>query len=144
MREPVSVPENYRCPFCPDHQDDVFYKIELITQPICEGCKIELSHFSDEEELRDDPLITAVEQYLGLPWRACQCILLYYERQNWLHMREAPPTWLMEGTTETPAQTEEQVRSYIDTQIHYIDELVLQFKEQLSEDVLVKIQENCT
>lgn len=140
MGEPVSVPKDYHCPFCPNHQDDVFYETPLINQPICEGCRIELSFFSDEEELREDHLITAVERYTGLPWRACQCILLHYERQSLLQIRESPPASYRRATEETPALTEEEARLEIDAHIHFIDALVRKFKEQLPEEVWVKIQ----
>ena len=35
----VDVPEGYRCPFCPEHDDEDFFVWEsLLADPICLGC----------------------------------------------------------------------------------------------------------
>jgi hypothetical protein len=39
----VSMPDDYRCPFCPDHADDLFLSwTGVLEQPICHGCTYEL------------------------------------------------------------------------------------------------------
>lgn len=39
----VSTTDDYRCPFCPDHIDELFFSwIGVLEQPICYGCTYEL------------------------------------------------------------------------------------------------------
>lgn len=66
----VNVPKGYKCPFCDNHQDDVFYASSVINTPICEGCSEELFIFSqcDEGERPDDFMIDIWEKRTGLSW----------------------------------------------------------------------------
>jgi len=42
----VEVPRDYRCPFCPDHEDEDYVIWEgLMETPICDGCDYELGYF---------------------------------------------------------------------------------------------------
>lgn len=140
MHQRVFVPANYRCPFCPDHCDDVFVASRLARQPICEGCSHELAAFCDEEERRNHRVITAVEQHTNLPWRACQCILLHYELQLWKGFRIAPPAWFMEGTTETVSLTKNEAVAQIDEQIERVQRLIDRFEQSLPQHVREQIQ----
>jgi hypothetical protein len=97
---------------------------------------IELDAFADVEPLRDDFLITAVEHYMGLPWRACQCMLLHDHRQDWLRMRQAPPGWFMHTTRKKSPRAKAAAIARIDSYIHDIDRLVHQFERSLSPEVL--------
>jgi hypothetical protein len=42
----VEVERDYRCPFCPDHEDEYYFIWEgLIEAPICDACSYELGYF---------------------------------------------------------------------------------------------------
>src|SRR2546425_1248179 len=42
----VDVPDEYRCPLCPEHQDDAFERTPFLDLPICSGCAVELDHYA--------------------------------------------------------------------------------------------------
>jgi len=42
MNRNSNIPEGYRCPFCPDHQDNDFGWSELAETFICGGCYHEI------------------------------------------------------------------------------------------------------
>lgn len=66
MAEPVEVPENYHCPFCPNHEDDTFFYSKIVQAPICEGCAIEISYYVDADERPDNIVLDRVEALTGL------------------------------------------------------------------------------
>lgn len=66
MAQIVEVPDNYHCPFCPDHDDDAFVYSKIVGAPICEGCSIEISHFVEAEERPDDFVLDRLEALTGL------------------------------------------------------------------------------
>ena len=66
MNESVKVPDNYRCPFCPDHEDEAFFYSKIVKAPICEGCRIEISHFVEADERPDDFVLDRLEALTGL------------------------------------------------------------------------------
>jgi hypothetical protein len=78
MRQ-VAVPPGYRCPLCPNHDDDQFFPSPLFEGPICLGCSIELASFAEEAERRDDFLIDMVEQLTGRAWSECRVVILQSE-----------------------------------------------------------------
>jgi hypothetical protein len=66
MAESVTVPENYNCPFCPDHKDNTFFYSKIVRAPICEGCAIEISHFVEADQRPDDFVLDRLEVFTGL------------------------------------------------------------------------------
>ena len=66
MASKVSVPDGYRCPLCPDHEDDVFFFSRIVDAPICQGCAIEITHFIFEDQRRDDVVLDRLEALTGL------------------------------------------------------------------------------
>lgn len=42
MKTKPEIPEGYRCPFCPDHQDYDFVWSELAEAYLCDGCYHEI------------------------------------------------------------------------------------------------------
>jgi hypothetical protein len=66
MAESVTVPTNYHCPLCPDHEDDTFFYSKIVGAPICEGCAIEISHFVEADERPDDFILDRLEVLTGL------------------------------------------------------------------------------
>jgi hypothetical protein len=66
MVKSVTVAKNYRCPFCPDHEDDTFVFSKIVGVPICEGCAIEISHFVEADERPNDFVLDRLEALTGL------------------------------------------------------------------------------
>ncbi|MEW6735713.1 MAG: hypothetical protein AB1489_30760, partial [Acidobacteriota bacterium] len=76
MKRTVTMSTEYRCPFCPDHKDEVFVNNILFDKPICEACDIELNYFCKKDEKQSALLIDLVEQYTGKSWNSCRIILI--------------------------------------------------------------------
>jgi hypothetical protein len=45
-----TLPEDYRCPFCPNHVDGEFVWHELAQTCVCLGCQAEIDYGFDTEE----------------------------------------------------------------------------------------------
>lgn len=53
--EKILVPEGYRCPLCPDHEDDEFVWSNLLRCPICWPCTYDIHYgFDFDEQPTDD------------------------------------------------------------------------------------------
>jgi hypothetical protein len=66
MAECIMVPENYRCPLCPDHKDDTFLYSKILGAPICEGCAFEISFFVESDKRPNDFVLDQLEALTGL------------------------------------------------------------------------------
>ena len=103
MAESVEVPENYHCPFCPDHEDDTFFFSKIVGGPICEGCSIEISHFVEADERPDDFVLDRLEALTGLSFPQ-------YKRIAFEEFVEDFEQRLKPGNVEREAQVEMQLR----------------------------------
>ena len=74
MIKDVTVDKNYRCPFCPDHEDDAFVFSKIVGVAICEGCAIEISHFVESDERPNDFVLDRLEALTGLSFPQCKRI----------------------------------------------------------------------
>lgn len=50
MAAPPEIPAGYRCPLCPDHQDDDFVWHDLAEAYVCLGCRFEIDCGLDFEK----------------------------------------------------------------------------------------------
>jgi hypothetical protein len=50
MATPPEIPVGYRCPLCPDHQDEDFVWHELAEAYVCLGCRYEIDFGLDFEK----------------------------------------------------------------------------------------------
>jgi hypothetical protein len=66
MSTPVNVEPGYRCPLCPDHDDESLEESAVVGSPICEGCAVELDHFLDDDERAEDAVLDRLEKVTGL------------------------------------------------------------------------------
>jgi hypothetical protein len=69
MAGSVKVPKDYRCPLCPDHEDETFFHSTILGAPICEGCAIEISHFVEADERPNDFVLDRLEALTQLSFR---------------------------------------------------------------------------
>ncbi len=75
----ILVPDGYRCPLCPDHEDEHFEWSNLLKAPICEGCTYDIHNALMSD---DDPGFVETEllkQILRLNFTECK--LLYLQEQ---------------------------------------------------------------
>ncbi len=122
----VKVTPGYHCPFCPNHQDEVFYRSVLIDVPICAGCAEELFHFCRDNTRPVDRLIEKVEQITGRSWNECRIILLRDNLEQWnIIDRERPEGWL-KTTMEHFVFNEDEAWSYVKQRIRWYTDLVTQ------------------
>ena len=127
----VEVEAGYHCPFCPDHQDDVFYTSALIDAPICDGCREELLHYSHFGMRPDNPLIEQVERYTAKSWSECKALLMQNQLMQWQSIEDGQrPDWF-DATVNKLGWSEEEARSYVREQIHHYQLLVLDSTENL-------------
>ena len=122
----VKVTPGYRCPFCPNHQDEDFYRSALIDVPICAGCAEELFHFCHNNTRPVDRLIEKVEQITGRNWNECRIILLRDNLEQWIIInRERPEDWL-KTTMEHFVFDEDEAWSYVKQRIRWYTDLITQ------------------
>lgn len=50
MATPPEIPAGYRCPLCPDHQDEDFVWHELAEAYVCLGCRYEIDFGLDFDQ----------------------------------------------------------------------------------------------
>lgn len=74
---PKPLPE-YRCPLCPDHEDDLFVWSAILKAPICDGCEYELWDAVVCEETRqpDSYILNLLEQHISLSFNEYRLIEL--------------------------------------------------------------------
>jgi hypothetical protein len=120
----VEVEAGYHCPFCPEHQDDVFHTSVLVDVPICDGCSEELFHYSHFDTRPNDLLIDQVEQHTGKSWSECKAILLRHQLAQWQSIEDGQrPDWF--GTTMGKlGWSEEEARAYVREQVQRYQLLV--------------------
>ena len=120
----VSVESGYRCPFCPDHRDDVFYKSALIDVPICEGCEEELFNFCEWEERPKDALIDQVEHYTGRTWEECRVVLLRDYLKDWQTRYQLKPQEWLNSARQHLNLNEDEAWAYAHRRLLWYTELV--------------------
>lgn len=76
MSEYFSMPEGYRCPLCPDHDDDKFCWDPLLSSPICQGCSHEIINLVCDEKRIDDSALDRLEAVTGLTYEELQVAVL--------------------------------------------------------------------
>ena len=76
----IHVPQNYRCPLCPDHEDSVFEWSDLLHAPICEGCTYDIHSAFMSQEDPETIETNSIKKILGLSFRECK--LLYLQEQT--------------------------------------------------------------
>lgn len=110
----VEVPEGYRCPFCPDHDDDNddFFIWDLILkQPICRGCTYDLYYAlleANKEETIGIDLLHRLEELTGKPaiesaLDLVRAEITYMEKEENLQAMIANPK-------QIPPPTEKEIR----------------------------------
>jgi hypothetical protein len=127
----VEVEVGYHCPFCPNHQDEVFYTSVLINMPICDGCREELFHFSQVNTRSDDPLIEKVEKHTEKSWSDCKVILLRESLVYWESVESGQQQDWFRTTSEILGWSEKKARSYARQQIQKYQSLIHEAQEIL-------------
>ncbi len=100
MAQPVAVPEGYRCPLCPTHDDDTFFHSNIVGAPICQGCTIDISMLIDQPERPDDVVLDRLEALTGLTFREYKKISLEQSIED-LERRLRPENLERESRTAT-------------------------------------------
>lgn len=78
MTTPPELPAGYRCPFCPNHQDDEFIWDDLAEACICTGCYHEIAcsmDFDHQPTAADINCYDTIEQllaHLGISYAEAQ------------------------------------------------------------------------
>jgi len=85
-RNLTDVPEGYRCPLCPDHDDDEFEWNSLLKAPVCRGCSHDIFSLLADDKRIDDPVMDRLEEVTGLSFYECQVV---YLQEEILHCEEA-------------------------------------------------------
>lgn len=90
----LPVPSGYRCPLCPNHQDEKSARHSLVEQPLCQGCLIELDHYAkfSSEELGERKRRWSEEfaRLAGPSWDECRRFILCNEIADWEAIRQNP------------------------------------------------------
>lgn len=76
MAEYFPMPEGYRCPLCPDHEDENFCWDPLLSNPICQGCSHEIINLVSDAKRIDDPALDELEAVTGLCYEELQVAVL--------------------------------------------------------------------
>ncbi len=100
MKHAIAVAQDYRCPFCVGHVDEVFYASALIGQPICEGCHEELFIFEHHHKRPSTQLIEQVERFTGLTWDECRVVLLRDSLGAWQKIEQELPKDYLESVAD--------------------------------------------
>ena len=79
------VAPSYRCPFCPDHVDDVYLLTSLTDKPLCHACIIELDLAAETGEISEEQRLE-VERVSGRPWPEARVSLLRDALDFWEHV----------------------------------------------------------
>ena len=91
MPEYFSMPEGYRCPLCPTHEDDQFCWDPLLSTPICIACSHEIINLVCDATRIDDSALDQLEAVTGLTYEELQVAVLMPElrrRQKNVSSRE--------------------------------------------------------
>ena len=126
----IEVGIGYLCPFCPNHQDEVFYTSALINMPVCEGCSEELFHFSQSNTRPNDPLIEKVERFTGKSWSECKLILLSYHLAYWKSVENSQQQNWFYTTLDKIDWSKKKARSYVRKQIQFYQSLIDEAQEK--------------
>jgi hypothetical protein len=88
MKE-IKVPENYKCPLCPHHKDDVFHQSKVVGAPICRGCSIDISILAEQDERPDDLLLDRLEELTGLSFHEYKSLVFEEVIEEYKRMLQA-------------------------------------------------------
>jgi hypothetical protein len=78
------MPEGYRCPLCPDHEDDDFCWDPLLSSPICVGCAHEIINLVCDVKRIKDSVLDQLELVTGLTYHELQVVVL----MPWIRNKE--------------------------------------------------------
>lgn len=79
MSEYFAMPEGYRCPLCPSHDDDQFCWHPLLSTPICQACSHEITNLVNDVNRIDDSALDQLEAVTGLSYEELQVAVLMPE-----------------------------------------------------------------
>jgi hypothetical protein len=79
LSEYFTMPEGYRCPLCPTHDDDDFCWHHLLSTPICRACSHEIINLVYDEKRIDDSALDQLEAVTGLSYEELQVAVLMPE-----------------------------------------------------------------
>jgi hypothetical protein len=110
----LAVPDGYRCPLCPDHQDEQFGRHPLLAEPLCQGCLIELDHYArfplDALSPRKQVWAETFSRLADRSWDDCRRAILSSEIATWeaIEQDHAGSWWrvMMRGNRWTEAMCE--------------------------------------
>lgn len=73
------MPEGYRCPLCPEHEDEKFEWNVLLNAYVCQGCSHDIFSLLADDKRIDDPVMDRLEEATGLSFYECQVVYLQEE-----------------------------------------------------------------
>lgn len=76
MSDYFPMPEGYRCPLCPDHDDDKFCWDPLLSSPICQGCSHEIINLVVDVNPIKDSALERLMEVTGLAYEELQVAVL--------------------------------------------------------------------
>jgi hypothetical protein len=79
----LTVPEGYRCPLCPDHEDDAFVWSAVMKAPVCRGCSHDILNLVTDEERLQDSVLDRIEALTGLTYHEYQILELESAILSW-------------------------------------------------------------
>ncbi|WP_026842860.1 hypothetical protein [Citrifermentans bremense] len=69
MATPPEIQAGYRCPLCPDHQDEDFFWLELAGTYVCDACRYEIDcglDFATQPTIAEYNCADTIERLLTL------------------------------------------------------------------------------
>lgn len=76
MSDYFLMPKGYRCPLCPNHDDDDFCRHPLLSSPICRACSHELINLVDDVNRIEDSALDQLELVTGLSYEELQIAVI--------------------------------------------------------------------
>lgn len=84
------MPEGYRCPLCPNHDDEEFCWEPLLSSPICRACSHDIINLVCDEQRIDDSALSQLEEVTGLNFAELQVAILSPEIRQKVESLESP------------------------------------------------------
>lgn len=106
----IHVPQNYRCPLCPDHEDDVFEWSDLLHAPICEGCAYDIYNAFMSQEDPGTVETNRIKEILGLIFRECKLLYLQEQTEYLKYEKYREEKWLSKHLSREDRIKELQAR----------------------------------
>lgn len=76
MSKFIDVPEGYRCPLCPDDEDEDFVWSPVLNGPMCLGCSHDVLNLVVDDERPEDRTLDRLEEATGLSYPEYQILEL--------------------------------------------------------------------